>query len=177
MAEGVGDKLLFTTGVLATRYRAGFLLCGISVAFLIKMGVAAMAGGLIAALPPAALATVNVLTFVSLAAAIWWKKPEAEETPAPAAQGGFKAIAVPFAAVLFAEWGDIGQITTVALSARFHTPALVWCGATLAMLTKAALAMTFGAGLRRYLPQPVLRYCSVPALVLIAVLAAFRVAD
>ena len=36
VAEGVGDKLLFTTGVLATRYRAGYLLGGICVAFMME---------------------------------------------------------------------------------------------------------------------------------------------
>jgi putative Ca2+/H+ antiporter (TMEM165/GDT1 family) len=87
----VGDKLLVTAGVLATRYRMPLLLCGIGAAFVIKMGAAVLAGGLISALPPAALAAVNALTFIGLSAAIWWKTPEADEAPAPPDLGGTTA--------------------------------------------------------------------------------------
>ncbi|MEI9973918.1 MAG: hypothetical protein WDO73_18820 [Ignavibacteriota bacterium] len=40
MAEIVGDKLLYTTGLLATRYKTLPILCGMAVAFMLKMAVA-----------------------------------------------------------------------------------------------------------------------------------------
>src|ERR1035441_9450830 len=40
VAEIAGDKLLYTTGVLATRYRTAPILCGMAIAFMAKMGVA-----------------------------------------------------------------------------------------------------------------------------------------
>ena len=44
VAEIVGDKLLYTTGVLATRYKTVPILCGMVVAFMAKMGVAVLLG-------------------------------------------------------------------------------------------------------------------------------------
>ena len=41
-AEIVGDKLLYTTGVLAARYRAMPIAFGATLAFMVKMGVAVM---------------------------------------------------------------------------------------------------------------------------------------
>ena len=44
IAEIVGDKLLYTTGVLATRYRSASILTGMALAFACKMGVAVAVG-------------------------------------------------------------------------------------------------------------------------------------
>ena len=48
VAEIVGDKLLYTTGVLAARYRTAPIMLGMAVAFMAKMGVAVLIGGAIA---------------------------------------------------------------------------------------------------------------------------------
>ena len=40
VAEIVGDKLLYTTGVLAARYRALPIMFGMAMAFMAKMAVA-----------------------------------------------------------------------------------------------------------------------------------------
>ena len=44
LAEIVGDKLLYTTGVLATRYRPAPIMVGMAFAFMLKMAVAVMVG-------------------------------------------------------------------------------------------------------------------------------------
>ena len=44
VAEIVGDKLLYTTGVLATRYRTVPIMIGMIVAFMAKMAVAVAVG-------------------------------------------------------------------------------------------------------------------------------------
>ena len=44
VAEIVGDKLLYTTGVLATRYRTAPILFGMAIAFMAKMAVAVLVG-------------------------------------------------------------------------------------------------------------------------------------
>ena len=51
MAEIVGDKLLYTTGLLAARYKSLPILCGMAMAFALKMGVAVAVGHLISTLP------------------------------------------------------------------------------------------------------------------------------
>jgi putative Ca2+/H+ antiporter (TMEM165/GDT1 family) len=52
VAEIVGDKLLYTTGVLATRYRTVPIIIGMLAAFMGKMAVAVAVGSAIAKLPP-----------------------------------------------------------------------------------------------------------------------------
>ena len=52
VAEIVGDKLLYTTGVLATRYRTPPILLGMAVAFMAKMAVAVLLGKAISTFLP-----------------------------------------------------------------------------------------------------------------------------
>src|ERR1039457_2007234 len=64
VAEIAGDKLLYTTGVLATRFRTAPILCGMAAAYMAKMGVAVLVGNAVSKLPPllvAAITTVNSL--------------------------------------------------------------------------------------------------------------------
>ena len=51
VAEIVGDKLLYTTGVLATRYRTLPIMVGMAFAFMIKMAVAVLFGEFVSKLP------------------------------------------------------------------------------------------------------------------------------
>src|SRR2546430_17655874 len=44
LAEIVGDKLLYTTGVLAARYRTAPIMIGMAAAFMVKKGVDVLVG-------------------------------------------------------------------------------------------------------------------------------------
>src|SRR5581483_4370880 len=70
-AEIVGDKLLYTTGVLATRYRTVPILLGMILAFMAKMGGAGLVGQALSRLPPLLVAAVTPLNFVAIAFALW----------------------------------------------------------------------------------------------------------
>src|SRR5215510_2298921 len=72
VAEIVGDKLLYTSGVLATQFRWGAVLCGMSAAFAGKMAVAVLIGAAIGKLlPPWVVAVMTGVSFVGLAIAMW----------------------------------------------------------------------------------------------------------
>src|SRR6266851_2796372 len=173
VAEIVGDKLLYTTGVLAARYRAAPVMCGMALAFMGKMAVAVMVGKAISQLPPLLIAIVSSLSFVGVAIALW-RKPIARADAAgdhPAA----KAAIVTFTAIFFSEWGDVGQITTATMAARFGSPLVVWMGAVFAMATKGAVAASIGAGARAWIrehfsPQ-MIQYCGVTLLLVLGVLS------
>jgi putative Ca2+/H+ antiporter (TMEM165/GDT1 family) len=173
VAEIVGDKLLYTTGVLAARYRTVPIMCGMALAFMLKMGVAVAVGEAISKLPPWLVATVTAASFIGVAIAVWRKDERRssarKEVSAP------KAAMVSFAAIFFSEWGDVGQITAAAMSAKYHIPMLVWAGAVSAMVTKGILAASIGAGVRGWIldhvPPRVIRYAGVGALVLLGILS------
>ena len=173
LAEIVGDKLLYTTGVLATRYRTLPIMVGMAIAFMAKMGVAVAVGEAISRLPPLLVAAVTTTSFLGVAYAVW-RKPVAR-TESKEEHGASKAAMVSFAAIFFSEWGDIGQITAATMAARFPSPLVVWLGAVSAMVTKGVLAASIGAGVRKWiqehLPPKVIRYGGVSLLLLLGILS------
>src|SRR4249920_2203115 len=79
LAEIVGDKLLYTTGVLATRYRPAPIVIGATLAFMAKMAVAVAVGEAISRLPPMLVATLTTISFLGLAYTLWRKPVEPKE--------------------------------------------------------------------------------------------------
>src|SRR5215467_5397041 len=121
VAEIVGDKLLYTTGVLATRYRTVPILCGMILAFMAKMGVAVQVGKAISKLPPILVAAVTTINFFAIAFALW-RKPDKRELKEKEQQKEYpaaRAVLISFAAIFFSEWGDVGQVTAATMAARF----------------------------------------------------------
>ncbi len=181
LAEIAGDKLLYTTGVLAARYRTAPILAGMLAAFAAKMAVAVAVGKALSMLPAAAVAAVTALNFFAIAYAVWRKTEwhALKETSAQSQSPAARAAAVSFAAIFFSEWGDIGQITAANLAARFGMPLVIWAAAVSAMATKGALAASVGAGLRRWmlrrLAPRTLRYAAVAALLVLGLLSAMEV--
>ena len=172
MAEIVGDKLLYTTGVLATRYKTAPILCGMAVAFMAKMAVAVLIAKVISTLPPLLVAAVTAVNFFAIAYTLW-RKPDKREVKAyPASQ----AVAISFAAIFFSEWGDVGQITAAAMALKFPSaPLIVWCGAVAAMVTKGSLAASVGAGVRgwiqSHLSPKTIRWAAVGVLLVLGILS------
>jgi putative Ca2+/H+ antiporter (TMEM165/GDT1 family) len=176
-AEIVGDKLLYTSGVLATRYATVPVMCGMVAAFMVKMGVAVIVGRAIASLPPLLVATITSLSFLSIAYAVWRKDDVPSEHRRERSRLGGALVA--FAAVLFSEWADIGQVTAATLAARFGLPFAVWIGAVAAMASKGALAISFGAAIRGWIQRRIqpkqLRYGSAMLLLVLGLLTAIEV--
>ncbi len=173
VAEIVGDKLLYTTGVLATRYRTLPILIGMLVAFMAKMAVAVAVGSAISKLPPLLVAGLTSVSFIGVAITLW-RKP-VERTQAEKDNRASRAAVVSFAAIFLSEWGDVGQITAATMAARFGAPLLVWTGAVAAMATKGALAASVGAGVRQWIvdkiPPKAVRYAGVSALLVLGLLS------
>src|ERR1700683_3570445 len=145
VAEIVGDKLLYTTGVLATRYRTPPILVGMTVACMATMAVAVLLGKAISTfLPRPVVAALTAINFCAIAYVLWRKpdKREVKNKEYPAS----RAALVSFAAIFFSEWGDVGQITAANMAAQYGGwPWSVWLGAVGAMVTKGALAASIGA--------------------------------
>jgi len=173
-AEIVGDKLLYTTGVLATRYRTVPVMVGMVIAFMVKMAVAVALGSVIAKLPPLLVAALTSVSFIGVAVTLWRKPVERTATEKKEGRAS-KAAMVSFAAIFFSEWGDVGQITAATMAARFGAPLLVWVGAVAAMATKGALAASIGAGVRQWITARIhpriVRYVGVSALLVLGLLS------
>jgi putative Ca2+/H+ antiporter (TMEM165/GDT1 family) len=183
VAEIVGDKLLYTTGVLATRYRTVPILCGMVVAFMAKMGVAVLLGKAISTfLPRPVVAALTAINFCAIAYVLWRKpdKREVKEREKEKEVPAFRAALVSFAAIFFSEWGDVGQITAANMAAQYAAwPWVVWFGAVGAMATKGSLAASIGAGLRQWIQNhfapKTIRYAAVGLLLLLGMLSVIEI--
>jgi putative Ca2+/H+ antiporter (TMEM165/GDT1 family) len=171
VAEVVGDKLLYTTGVLAARYRTVPIMIGMVLAFMAKMGVAVLVGEAISRLPAILVASITAISFLGVAYTLWRKSDLPKDKWQ--AQSAKKAAMISFAAIFFSEWGDVGQVTAATLAARYRLPFVVWLGAVSAMVTKGTLAAFLGAGIRRKIAERVsptiVRYVGVGLLLVLGI--------
>jgi Ca2+/H+ antiporter, TMEM165/GDT1 family len=172
-AELAGDKLLYTIGTLATRFDRAPLAFGMGAAFMVKMGIAVLAGSSLTNLPRPAVVLATGTTFFGVAWTLWRRR--CVETPAPRSTSAPATALLSFAAIVLPEWGDLGQITAAALSARFGLPLVVWVAAVAAMMTKGALAIVLTARFRGWaqgrLPDATLRLTSVATLFVLGILS------
>ena len=147
------DKSLFTSLLLGTRYRPGYVWAGATAAFTVQAAVAVMAGQLLLTLAPPGIVQ-GVVAALFIAGAGWllvtsFRRQEHGGADA-ARQGGpppsfLRVAGMSFAVVFAAEWGDITQATTANLAARYADPVSVGIGAVVALWSVAALAVTAGA--------------------------------
>ena len=179
IAEIAGDKLLYTTGVLAARYRSSPIILGMAAAFMVKMGAAVLIGQAIGQLPKPVVAALTAASFIGVVFVLWRKSddlpPEQETRTAAVAQPAL----VTFATIVLSEWADVGMVTAATMAANNpHALAIVWLGAVAAMVTKGLIAAFLGASVRHWIRRRIqpktLRYASVIAL---AILGAAAVAE
>jgi len=177
LAEIVGDKLLYTTGVLSARYRTAPILIGMATAFMAKMGVAVLVGEAISKLPRLLVAGITAASFLGVAIALWRKDDQYRHERDQ--HKTHKAAMISFAAIFFSEWGDVGQVTAAAMAAKYHVALVVWLGAVAAMVTKGSLAAFLGSGIRRWIQDrvspKVVRYVGVSLLMFLGVLSVWEI--
>lgn len=147
------DKSLFASLLLGTRYRPLQVWTGVAAAFLVQMAIAVTAGQLLVNLLPRRIVE-TVVAVLFAAGAAWllassFRQPDRDGADA-ARMGGpapsfWRVAGASFAVVFAAEWGDITQITTANLAARYGDPVSVGIGAVLALWVLAALAITIGS--------------------------------
>jgi putative Ca2+/H+ antiporter (TMEM165/GDT1 family) len=86
-----------------------------------------------------------------------------------AATGFWRVAATAFTVIFLAEMGDLTQITTANLAARFSSPVAVWVGALLALWAVAALAIAGGRSLLRFIPVRLITRLAAMAFLVLAV--------
>jgi Ca2+/H+ antiporter, TMEM165/GDT1 family len=162
------DKTAVAALLLATRYRAAPVFLGAALALMVQSIVAVAAGGIISLLPARPVHIgAGVLLLVS-AVVLWLRKnpdasAEMEGLPTEPSKPTFlKALVSTFSLIFVAEWGDLTQLGTAALAARYRSPITVFCAATLALWAVAALAVLVGNRARALLnPEVTKRVAAV----------------
>lgn len=172
LSELIGDKSIYTISSLSMRFRALYVFFGFSAAFGVKMLVAVLLGQVIAELPKSLVTISSTLTFFLTALVIWFKTSDAKPKQHENERQFPKVVMISFAAILFSEWADIGQIMAATLTARYQAPLVVWIGATLALITKGLLALAIGRSLRQRIPLKILRPVSASLCIIMGLISA-----
>jgi putative Ca2+/H+ antiporter (TMEM165/GDT1 family) len=150
------DKTMFASLLLGTKFAARWVFTGAAAAFLVHVVIAVGAGSLLGLLPRRVLDFIVAALFLfgavfMLRESFQQEEDEAEEAVAATSPSrrAWTAIASSFAVIFLGEWGDITQITTANLAARYQQPIAVGVGATLGLWAAALIAITAGRTLLR----------------------------
>jgi Ca2+/H+ antiporter, TMEM165/GDT1 family len=156
------DKTAVAGLVLGTKFPARWVFAGVAAAFLVHVVVAVVAGSLLSLLPRRPVEAVVAVLFLVGAVLIWREglededgqedKAEEEVGTVPDTAGFGKVAALSFGVIFVAEWGDLTQLLTANLAAKYHSPISVGLGAVLGLWAVGLLAIVSGKTLLRVLP-------------------------
>lgn len=169
------DKTLFASLVLATRFPPLPVFVGVGAAFGLQVAIAVTAGSLLSLLPEALVTGVVALLFLVGAVILWRSAGDVEDGGEAAdsrEQTSFlRAAAISFGVLFAAEWGDLSQLATAGLAARYEEPLSVFVGAWAALLVVSGLAVFLGKKLADRLPIPLIRRVAAGLFLVFAVVA------
>ena len=148
------DKTALAGLMLGTRYRASYVFAGVAAAFLVHVILAIAAGQVLTLLPHRIVDAVVGVLFLAGAGVLLFSKGEEEDEQArtPADQSFWRVFGSGFTLILVAEFGDLTQIMTANLAARYDDPVSVGVGALLGLWAVAALGILGGRTLMRHVP-------------------------
>jgi putative Ca2+/H+ antiporter (TMEM165/GDT1 family) len=174
------DKTFIATLVLSTRYRPLLVWLGVGAAFFVQTLVAVLAGKVATLLPDtlvrgvaAAIFLVGALVLLRTARAADAEVQAQEEEYAARAtdpRTGLRAVAASFVLLFAAEWGDLSQLLTISMVARYDDHVAVFLGAWAALLSVSGLAVLVGRVLLRRMRLSVLHYLGAAVCLVLAVL-------
>lgn len=147
------DKTALAGLVLGTRYRASYVFAGVAAAFALHVALAVAAGSVLTLLPQQLVHALTGVLFLGGAAVLLLRKDEGdEEIRRPENQSFWKVAGAGFMLILVAEFGDLTQIMTANLAARYDDPLSVGLGAVLALWAVAGLGIVGGKALMKRVP-------------------------
>ncbi|MDH6110293.1 putative Ca2+/H+ antiporter (TMEM165/GDT1 family) [Kitasatospora sp. MAP12-15] len=163
------DKTALAALMLGTRYRAAYVFAGVAAAMAVQVGLALAAGSLLALLPHRWVEGVSGLLFLAGAVMLLLHKDEeAHEAKEPSSSGFWKVAGTSFVVVAVAEFGDLTQIMTANLAAKYADPLSVGLGAWLALCAVGGLAILGGQKLLKHVPMKVIIRVAAAAMLVLA---------
>ena len=168
------DKTALAALLLATRHRPLPVFLGAAAAFVIQSAVAVAAGSLLSLLPREPIRIGAGILFLGMAALLVrrnLRKDEADEQRAVEQEEvrHRRPFMTAFTVVFVAEWGDLTQLATAALQARYQQPVVVFVAATLALWAVSAIAVALGNRLGAWIPERPLQFAAAGVMVLVAI--------
>jgi len=179
------DKTFIASLVLATRFRAGPVFIGAGLGFAVQCAIAVAAGSAVSLLPATPVHAVSAAIF-ALGAVVMLREnsdPREEETSVEAEiaevstePSARRVMLTSFVVLFVAEWGDLTQLLTASLSAKYHDPASVFTGSLAGLLLVAGVAVVGGKAMLRVIPLVWVRRIAALAFAVVAIITALEAA-
>jgi putative Ca2+/H+ antiporter (TMEM165/GDT1 family) len=174
------DKTIFACLILASRYRPRYVYAGAAAAFAAQVAIAVAAGGALSLLPHRGVQAATAVAFLVGAVLLWRHRPDSEDedvTRTSSRNTLWPVALTAFMVVFLAEFGDLTQIMTVSLAAKYHDPLSVGVGAVAALWVAAALAVVVGWRLLKVIPVSWLTRGAAVVMLALAGTSAFAAAS
>jgi putative Ca2+/H+ antiporter (TMEM165/GDT1 family) len=157
------DKTMIATIVMSSRARPLAVALGASAGFVVQMGIAVGAGGLLTLLPHRVKDGVVGLLFLGGAAFLLLVKEKVQEeegeraaAPEKPAPWG-REVLTAFGVIFIGEFGDLTQIQAANFAAKLHQPLEVFATCSAALICVAFLGAFAGQALQRVVPLSKIR--------------------
>jgi putative Ca2+/H+ antiporter (TMEM165/GDT1 family) len=158
------DKSMIATIVMSTRSRSSSIVIGASIGFVVQMGIAVGAGGLLTLLPIHVKNIIVAVLFLGGAGYLLLSHDEtAEEKGIREAERQHQAsrvreIVTAFSVIFLAEFGDLTQIQAANLTIKTHQPLEIFLAASLALVCVSFIGAYGGALMQRVVPLKWIRW-------------------
>ena len=152
------DKSMIATIVMSTRARPSSIVIGASAGFVVQMGIAAAAGGLLTLLPVHVKDVIVAVLFLGGAGYLLLSREEKQETVgeekalSERSATHLKEITTAFTVIFLAEFGDLTQIQAANLTIKTHQPLEIFLAASLALVCVSFIGAYGGQLLQRVVP-------------------------
>jgi putative Ca2+/H+ antiporter (TMEM165/GDT1 family) len=174
------DKTMIAAIVMSSRYRPLPVWIGAAVAMVVNSAVAVAAGRLLELLPHRAVESVVAALFAAGALYLLLVKEQVEarqgEQEADKVRSGRRVALGTFTVIVVAELGDLTQILTANLVARYHDELSVFVGSATALVLVMGIGVVGGRVLLRVLPLATIRRVAGAILAAFAIFSAVQVA-
>ncbi len=159
------DKTAFATLLMATKGRPWAIILGACCAFTIQSFIAVAFGSVFAYLPQKRIHLVAGLLFFWFAwAALRRPHDEKKELESFEAKNSFwRVVGSSLIVIFIAEWGDLTQLATVSLQARYHSGVTIFTAATLSLWTVTCLAVIIGTQTKKWIHPKILNRVAAAA--------------
>ncbi len=161
------DKTMFASLVMSTRGRPLSVWIGSALAFTVLVVIATTVGVALFHLLPHRVVSAIVAGLFLVGAGLALseaRQREDEKIVEKEVASKRRVLTTAFLVIFLAEWGDLTQILTANLAARYHSALSVGIGALAALWAVSAIAVVGGQSLLRFINVTTLRIVTAVAL-------------
>ena len=157
------DKTMIATIVMSTKVRPSSIVIGASTGFVLQMGIAVLAGGLLTLFPAHVKDLIVGVLFLGGAAYLLFvsedvvEKEGEREAQIENKGSRWREISTAFTVIFIGEFGDLTQIQAANFSAKTHRPLEVFFASSLAMIMVSFVGAYGGQLLQRVVPLKKIR--------------------